>query len=158
MVALGSPEFSSAAHSGRGIKMRICAAVLLMVSAACLHAQAGGCEALPAAKPEDINALANTGMALSHAKRYDAAAVCYRKILAIDPNIPQIQLNLGLAEFKSGRFREAVQRFQTVLKLDPQNTRAPPLLARSSCGGRMFEEPATNLEIALAADPENAQL
>lgn len=158
MVALGSPEFSSAAHSGRGIKMRICAAVLLMVSAACLHAQAGGCEALPAAKPEDINALANTGMALSHAKRYDAAAVCYRKILAIDPNIPQIQLNLGLAEFKRGRFREATEPFRTVLKLDPKNMQARTLLGMTYYGSRMFKDAAANLEIALAADPENAQL
>jgi tetratricopeptide (TPR) repeat protein len=110
MAALGSPEFSSAAHSGPGIKMRICAALSLIVSAACLHAQTGGCEVLPAAKPEDINALANTGLALSRAKQYDAAAVCYRKVLAIDPNIPQIQLNLGLAEFKSGRFRQAPGR------------------------------------------------
>ena len=140
------------------IKMRICAAISFLFWAACLNAQPGSCDHLPATTPKDINALASTGLALSHAEQYDAAAVCYRKILAIDPNIPQIQLNLGLAEFKSGRFREAVQRFQTVLKLDPQNTQAPTLLGMSYYGGRMFEEAATNLEIALAADPENAQL
>jgi len=138
--------------------MRTCAAVLLIVSAACLRAQSGGCEVLPATKPDDINALARTGLALSRAKQYDAAAVCYRKVLAIDPNIPQIQLNLGLAEFKSGRFREAAEPFQAVLKLDPKNMQARTLLGMSYYGSRMFKDAAANLEIALAADPENAQL
>ena len=133
--------------------MRICAAVSLMISAACLHAQAGGCEALPATKPEDINALANTGLALSRAKQYDAAAVCYRKVLAIDPNIPQIQLNLGLAEFKSGRLREATELFEAVLKLDPRNMQARTLLGMSYYGGRRFKDAAASLEIALAGRP-----
>src|ERR1039458_2955516 len=104
--------------------MRICAAVLWTISTACLHAQTGGCEVLPGTKPEDINALANTGLALSRAQQYDAAAVCYRKVLAIDPKIPQIQLNLGLAEFKSGRLRGAVEPFRAVLELDPNNMQA----------------------------------
>src|ERR1035438_3775825 len=113
------------------IKMRICAAISFLFWAGCLNAQPGGCDHLPGTRPEDINALSRTGQAHSPAAQYHAAAVCYRKILAIDPNIPQIQLNLGLAEFKTGRFREAVQRFQTVLKLDPQNTQAPTLLGMS---------------------------
>jgi tetratricopeptide (TPR) repeat protein len=138
--------------------MRICAAASLMVSAACLYAQTGGCEVLPATKPEDINALANAGLALSRAKQYDAAAVCYGKVLAIDPNIPQIQLNLGLAEFKSGRFRQATGPFRAVLELDPKNTQARTLLGMSYYGSRMFKDAAASLQIALAADPENAQL
>jgi tetratricopeptide (TPR) repeat protein len=136
----------------------MCAAVWLIVSAACLHAQAGHCDALPATSPEDINALANTGLALSRAEQYEAAAVCYRKVLAIDPDIPEIQLNLGLAEFKRGRFREAAEPFQTVLKHDPKNMQARTLLGMSCYGARMFKDAAANLEIALAADPENVQL
>ena len=143
---------------GQGIAMRICAAFLFVVLAAYLHAQNSGCEALPATKPEDINALANAGLALSHAQQYDAAAVCYRKVLAIDPNIPQIQLNLGLAEFKRGRFREATEPFLAVLKLDPKDLQARTLLGMSYYGSRMFKDAAASLEIALAADPENAQL
>jgi len=138
--------------------MRICAAVMWMAAAACLPAEDSGCETLPATKPDDINALANTGIALSHANQYDAAAVCYRKVLAIDPNIPQIQLNLGLAEFKSGRFREATDPFLAVLKLDQNNMQARTLLGMSYYGSRMFKEAAASLEIALAADPENGQL
>jgi tetratricopeptide (TPR) repeat protein len=130
----------------------------LLVFAACLDAQPAGCEAMPATKPSDINALASTGLALSRAKQYDAAEVCYRKVLAIDPNIPQIQLDLGLAEFKNGRFREALEPFQTVLKLDPKNMQARTLLGMSYYGSRMFKEAAANLEIVLAADPENAHL
>ena len=139
--------------------MRICAAaVSLMVSAACLHAQAGGCEALPATTPADIDALASAGLALSRLEQYDAAEVCYRKVLAIDPRIPQIQLNLGLAEFKSGRFREATEPFRAVLDLDPQNVQARTLLGMTYYGSRMFKDAAANLEIALAADPENTKL
>lgn len=138
--------------------MRIWVAVWFMGWAGCLNAQPGGCDALPATKPDDINALASTGLALSHSGQYEAAVACYRKILSIDPNIPQIQLNLGLAEFKSGRFREATEPFQTVLKLDPKNMQARILLGMSYYGSRMFKEAAANLEIALGADPENAQL
>ena len=71
------------------IMMRICAAVSFLFWAGCLNAQPGACDHLPATTPKDINALASTGLALSHAEQYNAAAVCYRKILAIDPNIPQ---------------------------------------------------------------------
>lgn len=139
--------------------MRIRAAIAFVIAAGCLHAQpSGGCENLPATKPEDINALANAGIGFSHAKQYDAAAVCYRKVLAIDPNIPEIQLNLGLAEFKSGRFREATEPFQAVLKLDQNHMQARTLLGMSYYGSRMFKEAAANLAIALAADPENGQL
>jgi tetratricopeptide (TPR) repeat protein len=138
--------------------MRICAAVSLMVSVACLHAQTVGCENLPSTKPENISALAAAGLALSRARQYDAAAGCYRKILAIDPNIPPIQLDLGLAEFKSGRFREAIEPFQAVLRLDPKNMQARTLLGMSYYGSRMFKDAAAHLEIALAADSENAQL
>ena len=111
----------------------------------CVSAQTRGCEALPVAKPQDINLLAHNGIELSHAKRYDAAAVCYRKVLAIDPDIPEIQLNLGLAEFKSGRFRPAAELFQTVLKQDPKNMQARILLGMSFYGVRMFREAAANL-------------
>lgn len=134
------------------------AAASLLLCAACLHAQGSGCEELPAAKADDINALANTGLALSRAKQYQAAAACYRKVLAIDPNIPEIQLNLGLAEFKSGHFREATKPFEAVLKLDPKNTQARTLLGMTDYGLHMFKEAAANLAIAAAADPENAQL
>ena len=132
--------------------------LILPFVAACLQAQIRGCEGLPAAKPEDINLLANTGIELSHAQQYDAAAACYRKVLAIDPDIPQIQLNLGLAEFKSGRFREAAELFQRVLKSDPKNVQARTLLAMSFYGGHVFTEAAANLEMLLATDPENPQL
>jgi tetratricopeptide (TPR) repeat protein len=135
--------------------MRFCA--VLWFAVACLRAQSG-CESLPASNTGDINLLANTGIQLSHAKQYDAAAACYRKALFIDPNIPQIQLNLGLAEFKGGHFREAIEPFQTVLKLDPKNMQARTLLGMTYYGSRMFREAAENLEIALAADPDNAQL
>jgi len=143
---------------GVGVQRILSAAASLMVSTACLHAQAGGCDTLPATKPEDIDALASAGLAQSRAEQYDAAAACYRKVLAIDARIPQIQLNLGLAEFKSGHFREATGPFQTVLDLDPKNMQARTLLGMTYYGSRMFKDAAANLEIALAADPENTKL
>lgn len=137
---------------------RFRAVISLMFFAACLHAQTHGCEALPAAKPGDINLLANTGIELSHAKQYKAAAICYRKVLAIDPNIPEIQLNLGLAEFKSGSFRPAAELFQQVLQSDPKNVQARTLLGMSFYGGHMWRAAADNLEQVLASDSENTQL
>ena len=152
------PRFPSGSNLRGSTMRRLRSVVAMMFFAVCLRSQTRGCEALPAAKPEDITLLANTGIELSHAKQYDAAATCYRKVLAIDPNVREIQLNLGLAEFKSGRFRSAAELFQAVLKHDPQNMQARTLLGMSFYGGRMFREAAANLEIVLAADPENPRL
>lgn len=71
--------------------------------------------------------------------------VTARSLPSIDPDIPEIQLNLGLAEFKSGRFRPAAELFQTVLKQDPKNMQARILLGMSFYGVRMFREAAANL-------------
>jgi tetratricopeptide (TPR) repeat protein len=129
-----------------------------MAIAAWAQNQDDGCKALPATSPEHINALANTGMALSRTRKYDAAAECYRKVLAIDPNIPQIQLNLGLAEFKAGAFSDAIAPLKAAVALDPKDFQARTMLGMACFGARMYRDAATNLEMAVAEQPDNVPL
>ncbi|HLJ47131.1 MAG TPA: tetratricopeptide repeat protein [Bryobacteraceae bacterium] len=117
-----------------------------------------GCETLPASAPEHINALANTGLSLSRAGKYQVAAKCYRKVLAIDPNIAPIQVNLGLAEFKSGSFRDAIPPLKSAVELDPENFQALTMLGMTYFGARMYKEAAETLEQSLAKQPDNVQL
>ncbi len=132
--------------------------LLLSLSYRGFASDGGGCRDLPAVGPADINPLAQRGIALSHAGQYGGAAECYRKVLAIDPKIPQIQLNLGLAEFKQGRFDKAIEPFRAVLALEPKNRQAETLLGMSCYGARKFQEASEGLAAALDADPANAQL
>src|SRR5581483_5678819 len=91
---------------------------VLALAVRAVASESSGCDGMPAQKPDDINPLAQRGIELSHKNDYGPAADCYRKVLAIDSNIPEIQLNLGLAEFKQGHFEPAVTAFDATLKLD----------------------------------------
>ena len=114
-------------------------AVLALFAGSAVGATAAtGCESLPAASPDHIKALANTGLSLSRAGQYKAAAECYRRVLAIDPNISSIQLNLGLAEFKAGRFRDAIGPFKAAAGLDPTSFQARTMLGMAYFGARMY--------------------
>ena len=102
--------------------------------------------------------IAKTGIALSARQQYQAAADCYRKALAINPKIPELQLNLALAEFKLGRFRAAIGPLKVVLAAKPGNMQARTLLGMSYYGLSQFAEALPFLEAALAADADNQQL
>src|SRR5215467_5601903 len=58
--------------------------------------------------PQDAAAFAQLGVTLSKQQRYQEAASAYRRALALDPQLPGIELNLGLAEFKQAHFRAGV--------------------------------------------------
>ncbi len=78
---------------------------------------ASGCQTLPARNRADIPALANAGLDLSRQQHFKEAADCYRKALAIAPDVREIQLNLGLAEFKQGDFQAALAPLSAALSI-----------------------------------------
>lgn len=65
------------------------------------------------------------------AKRYDAAAEAYQKLIRLDPGIAELYSNLGLAYFEQRRFGQAVPAFQHALKLKPDLSNAGYFLAMS---------------------------
>jgi tetratricopeptide (TPR) repeat protein len=113
---------------------------------------------LPARNRNDIPALAQAGVEFSHQQHFKEAADCYRKALAIDPKLRELQLNLGLAEFKLGDFHAAIGPLGATAALDPTNLQARTLLGMSYYGAGMFAKAVPELDRALAADSKNAQL
>jgi tetratricopeptide (TPR) repeat protein len=119
---------------------------------------ATGCQALAARNKGDIPALANAGLDFSRQRHYREAADCYRKALALEPKVRELQLNLGLAEFKLGDFQAALGPLGAVLATDPESLQARTLLGMSYYGAGMYAKAVPELDHALAAEPANTQL
>ena len=116
------------------------------------------CPTVNGQTPSTLEALANEGLRSSRLGRFDAAAACYRRALALNPRIAPIQLNLALAEFKLGHFLRAIAPLQAVLSMDPGNGQARTLLGMSYYGASRFADAAGMLGPILASDPQNARL
>lgn len=108
--------------------------------------------------PDDAEALARLGVVLSKEGKYGDAAPTYRKALAMNSNLPGIQLNLGLAEFKRGRFQAAIAPFRAALAAEPNNLQARTLLGLTYYGTMRFDEAVKQLEMAAKVDADNTQL
>jgi tetratricopeptide (TPR) repeat protein len=119
---------------------------------------AASCQALPSAKPEDAGAFANAGAALLREQRFEDAAECYHRLLAIAPNSSDAQLNLGAAEFGGGHFTDAIATLRPLLIREPDNAPARKLLALSCLGAHQYADAAKALDLALASDPKNSEL
>ena len=101
--------------------------------------------------PSDAAANASLGVVLSKEQKYKEAAAAYEKALALNPNLPGMQLNLGLAEFKQGRFQAAIGPLRAASVADSQNRQAATLLGLSYYGAKHFAEAAKYLEPAAKA-------
>ena len=70
--------------------------------------------------PESVDGLVNFGAALAHEGLFDEAIRQYDKALALQPENPQVLLNLALAHYKTGRYADASAGFGKVLpRLQP---------------------------------------
>src|SRR5450432_1140998 len=81
--------------------------------------------------PRDAEAFASLGVVLAREGKYPEAVRSYKKALALNPQLPGIQLNLGLAEFKQGHFPAALAPLNSALSADPQSVQARTLLGLS---------------------------
>ena len=70
--------------------------------------------------PDSVEGLGNYGAALAHEGLFDQAIAQYNKALTIQPDNPQVLLNLALSYYKTGRYSESKERFERVLpRLEP---------------------------------------
>jgi tetratricopeptide (TPR) repeat protein len=67
------------------------------------------------AHPESVDGLANFGAALAHEGLFDEAITQYGKALAVQPDNPQVLLNLALSFYKTGRYADAKEKFERVM-------------------------------------------
>ena len=82
-----------------------------------------------AANKNNFLALAIRGKCRLESLRYDEAADCLRKSLALCPSQPSPRINLGLIFLRQEKPREAIKEFNAVLSVDSNNT-----LANLDCG------------------------
>lgn len=97
---------------------------------------------------------ANRGVSLAKESKYREAVQAYKHAAAIDPTLPNINLNIGLAWFKAGDFRQALSAFQK----EPASERVTTLIGMSYFGLAQYKEAAARIKPLVDAQPENTEL
>ena len=115
-------------------------------------------EAVVKAEPRNAKAYAQLGFLEARQEHYADAIRDYRKAKALNPAIPELNLNLGLALFKSGQFHDAAEIFQSELRKHPADQRLTILAAMSHYGAREYGAAIPYFKDAVAADPKNMTL
>src|SRR5690242_6813781 len=110
-------------------------------------------------QPTSAEAYAHLGFLEAQQQRYAQAIPLYRKALALQPNMPQLRMNLGLALFKAGALKDAIRIFQALLKQQPPSSpeaqRLNTLIGMSHYGLREYVAAVPYLKQATAEDPQN---
>ncbi len=112
-------------------------------------------------QPRNAQAFAHLGLLEARQNHYPEAIGYYKKAKSLNPEIPQLNLNLGLALFKSGNFRDAASVFTAELKKHPagaEHQRLTILLAMSWYGLHDYTSAIPYLKEAAAADSKNLPL
>ena len=110
------------------------------------------------AQPRNGQAYAHLGLLEARQQHYPEAITFYRKAQALDPAIPQLNMDLGLALFKSSNFRDAAKLFEEELRKHPKSPEAAKLTtlaAMSHYGEHEYAAAVPYLREATAADPRN---
>ena len=116
------------------------------------------------AQPRNAQAFAHLGLLEAREERYADAIVHYRRAKLLNPNIPQLNLNLGLALFKTGSFSEAAALFQAELRkhqpkssgaINPEVQRLTILSGMSYYGAHDYNAAIPFLKKAAVEDPSN---
>ena len=91
-------------------------------------------QALAKADPRNAEALAHLGLLEARQERLENAIHFYRQAIALDPNLPGLQMNLGLALFKAAQFPSAIEMFSAEIKKQPGDQRLTILLGMAHYG------------------------
>ncbi|HEX7961048.1 MAG TPA: tetratricopeptide repeat protein [Terriglobales bacterium] len=110
-------------------------------------------------QPTSAEAYAHLGFLEAQQQRYAQAIPLYRKALALQPNMPQLRMNLGLALFKAGALKDAIRIFQALLKQQPPSSpeaqRLKTLIGMSHYGLGQYVAAVPYLKQATTEDPQN---
>jgi len=114
--------------------------------------------AISKADPANAEALAHLGLLEARQQHYETAVDYYRRALAIQPDLPGLQMNLGLTLFKAAQFPFAIQSFSSELKKHPGDLRLTTLLGMAHYGTKDYLVAIPFLQRALENDPVNLTL
>jgi tetratricopeptide (TPR) repeat protein len=106
----------------------------------------------------DAEAYAHLGFLEARQEHYKGAVAFYRKAAALNPSMPELQLNLGLALFKSGELRQAIQVFTPLFKKSapssPEALRFATLIGMAYYGLGEYAAAVPYLRTATTHDPQ----
>ena len=111
--------------------------------------------------PKDAEPEAHLGLLAARQEHYSEAVACYRKALALNPEMAGLRTNLGLALFKNGQYKDTVQIFEPMLKSQPSSPEAARLtllLGMSYYGLGEYASASPYLLTASQQNPQNLTL
>ena len=110
------------------------------------------------AKPDDLETLARLGSALRAGGRTAEAIDCFRRVLALNPRLPEGWYNLGNAQSADGQLAEAAESYRRALALKPDLAPARFNLGNALRDLGEFEPAAEAYRRALDVLPRHATL
>ncbi|HEY0794191.1 MAG TPA: tetratricopeptide repeat protein [Acidisarcina sp.] len=112
-------------------------------------------QSIAKAEPKSAEAFAHLGLIAARGQRFDEAIAFYIQGYSLEPDFPELQMNLGLALFKAGHIKESIEPFTNELRKHPGDHRLTVLLgmAHYSMGDYLVSIPY--LKRAVEALPEN---
>jgi tetratricopeptide (TPR) repeat protein len=110
------------------------------------------------ADPRNAEALAHLGLLEARQEHYEVAIGYYRQALAINPELPGLQMNLGLALFKAAQFPDAIKSFTAEIRKHPGDQRLTILLGMAHYGMGDYLVAIPYLQQAASRDQQNLPL
>lgn len=108
--------------------------------------------------PRDAEALAHLGLLEVRQEHYETAIDYYRRAVAINSDLPGLQMNLGLALFKAAQFPDAFKSFSSEIRKHPGDPRLIILLGMAHYGMKDYLVAIPYLRRAAELDPRNIPL
>ena len=103
--------------------------------------------------PADAETARELGDVLRDAKRHDEAIVCYRSVIALQPDCIPARSNLGHSLMDQRRFEEAEKEFQAVVARAPADLGGWLSLGASLLGGHRYADALRAYRRALVIQP-----
>ena len=108
--------------------------------------------------PKNAEAFAHLGLIEARQEHYDEAVANYRKAIALNPELPGVQMNLGLALFKAKDFKGSIKPFTAELRKHPDDQRLTILLGMAHYGMGDYFVAIPYLKKAAERDPQSLPL
>ena len=115
-------------------------------------------EAIAKTDPQNAEAFAHLGLLEARQQHYDSAIDFYRRAAAINPDLPNLQMNLGLALFKIEQFPDAVKSLSSELEKHPGDPRLTILTGMAHYGMKDYLVAIPYLKRATERDPQSVSL
>ena len=110
------------------------------------------------ADPRNAEAFAHLGLLEARQERLENAIDFYRQAVAINPDLPGLQMNYGLALFKAAQFPNAIRIFSDEIRKHPDDQRLTILLGMAHYGIKDYFVAIPYLQRAAERDPQNLTL